>query len=328
MNKRRQLLSALGAGAIMASIPSFGQEQNKIWRVGYLSQRVRPDSFDSGTAGNFRRGMRELGYVEGKNLMIEWRFAEGKPERLRSLVDELLLLKVDVIVAGGTLPASVAQKATTVVPIVMGSSGDPVGSGLVKSLAQPGGNITGLTNISGDISPKHLELLISVMPKLSRVAILVNPHNPAHTATLKNVDSAAKKVGIKTLSVEARNPQEIESAFSVMSRSKVDAVVVENESLNYQLQVAEIAAKNRLPAISGRREFAEAGGFLSYGPSSDDQFRRVATYVNKIFKGAKPADLPVEQPTKFELVINKKTAKALGLKIPDSILVRADKVIE
>jgi putative ABC transport system substrate-binding protein len=333
LNNRRKLVIALGAGggALTAPFALFAQQsQDKIWRVGYLSSSVRPDSFESGTVASFRRGLRELGYVEGRNLLIEWRFAEGKNERLPSLVAELLQLKVDVLLASGTPSARAAQKATTTIPIVMGSSGDPVGVGLIKSLARPEGNITGLTNISGDISSKHLQMLLDMVPKLSRVAVLLNPTNAAHAATLKSVAEAAQKIGVRMLSVEARTPQEIETAFSTMSREKAGAVIMENDSVfNQQArQIAEIAMKYRLPSIHGRRDFPEAGGLMSYGPSFDDMFRRAATYVDKIFKGAKPADLPVEQPTLFELIINGKTAKALGLKIPQSLLVMTDKVIE
>jgi putative ABC transport system substrate-binding protein len=330
MNSRRKLLVALGACALAAPLFSFAQQQGKVWRVGFLSQRGRPDSLDSDVFGAFPRGMRELGYVEGKNLVIEWRFADGKVERLPSLASELVQMKVDVIVTNGTPATSAAQKATTTIPIVFGSAGDPVGSGLIKSLARPGGNITGFTNISGELGPKHLEMLRGMVPKLSRVAVLVNPANPAHTTILKNVQAAAQRAGVRMLSVEARNPQEIENAFSTMSRENAGAVIMEPDGdLNRQLhRIAELAAKHRLPSIHLDREYAEAGGLMSYGPSFADRYRRAATYVDKILKGAKPGDLPVEQPTKFELVINGKTAKALGLTIPKPLLISADKVIE
>ena len=325
MNNRRKLLFALGAGALAAPLSSFAQ-QGKVWRVGFLGT-----STASGYAPEaLRAGLRELGYVDGKNLVIEWRFAEGKNERLPGLATELVNLKVDVIVAQGRPATSAAQKATTNIPIVMGTIGDPVGAGFVKSLARPGGNITGLTNISGDISAKHLEMLLSMVPKLSRVVVLVNPENPSNTMALRNVQAAARRTGVTILSFEAQTPQEIENAFSQMPRQKAGALIVARDAFfNQQVrQIAELAAKNRLPTICGIREYVEAGGLMSYGHNQADNYRRAATYVDKIFKGAKPSDLPVEQPTKFELFINRKTAKALGLTIPQSLLISADKVIE
>ena len=274
--------------------------------------------------------MRELGYVEGKNLAVEWRFADGKNERLPGLATELVQLKVDFILTAGEPPTGAAQKATTTIPIVMGNSIDPVGSGFVASLARPGGNITGLSSLLGDLGPKHFEMLRSMVPRLSRVAVLMNPTNPGHAMILKSVQTAAQKSGAKLLPVQARNPQEIESAFSTMARENAEAVIVANDGVFAQDQrrIAELAAQHRLPSVTLRREYAEAGGLMSYGPSFLDQYRRAASYVDKILKGAKPADLPVEQPTKFELVINGKTAKALGLKIPQSLMISADKVIQ
>jgi putative ABC transport system substrate-binding protein len=246
------------------------------------------------------------------------------------LAANLVQLKVDVIVAAGPPAISAAQKVTTTVPIVMANSGDPVGSGFVKSLAHPGGNITGRSNLSGDVGPKQLEMLLSMVPKLSRVAVLMNPTNSGNSAMLKVVEIAAQKVRVKVLPMEVRTTQEIETAFSEMARRKAGAVIVARDPfLNRQLrEIAELAAKNRLPTISGIREFVEAGGLMSYGASLTDMWRRVATHVDKICKGAEPADLPVEQPTTFELLINGKTAKTLGLKIPNSLLIGADKVIE
>jgi putative ABC transport system substrate-binding protein len=329
MNNRRKLLIMLGAGALAAPLGSFAQQQGKIWRVGFLSLR-RPASLNSDFYGAFLQGMRDLGYVEGKNLVIEWRFADGKLERLPELAAELVKLKVDVIVAAGPQAISAAQKATVTIPIVMATAPDPVGSGFVKSLAHPGGNITGLSNISADISPKQLEMLLSIVPKLSRVAVLVNPTNSSHATVLKNVQGAAQRIAVTILSLDARTPQEIEKAFSAMAREKAGAVIVARDGLLIQQarQIAALAVKYRMPSIHGIREYVEAGGLMSYGPSLTDNFRRAATYVDKIFKGAKPGDLPVEQPTKLELIINGKTAKALGLTIPQSLLISADKVIE
>ena len=330
MNNRRKLLVALGAGALAKPLASFAQQRGKVWRVGFLAFRARPDSLETDAFGGFPRGMRELGYIEGKNLEIEWRYAEGKVERLSGLVAELVQLKVDVIVAAATPCAHAAQKATTTIPIVMVAVSDPVGSGIVKSLAHPGGNITGLTNISPDLGPKHLEMLHSMVPKLSRVAVLLNPDNSAHVAFFKNVQAASQKTNVKAVPMRVRSPQDIEKVFSMMADEKAGAVIVAADALFTQQrrQIAELAAKYRLPSISSFREFAEDGVLMSYGPNFADASWRAATYVDKIFKGANPGDIPVEQPTKFELIINGKTAKALGLKIPQSLLIMADKMIE
>ena len=329
MNNRRKLLVALGASVIAAPHASFAQQPGKVWRVGFLALRGRPDSLDSGNHGAFRQGMRELGYVEGGNLVIEWRFAEERSERLTDLAAELILGKVDVIVTTSAPTTQAAQKATANIPIVMGATGDPVNSGFVKSLARPGGNITGLSTITADLGPKYMEMLLSMVPKLSRVAVLIDPSNSAHTAILKAVEAAASRVGVRIVPSEARTPQEIDGAFSVMVREKAGAVIVNGAFFNvYGRQIAELAAKYRLASISPFRSYVEAGGLTSYGPNMADMYRRAAKYVDKIFRGANPADLPVEQPTKFELFINRKTAKTLGLTIPQSLLISADKVIE
>ena len=330
MTARRTLLIALGAGALALPLASFAQQQGKIWRVGFLAAR-HVDFVDSDNFyGPFRQGMRELGYVEGKNLVIEWRFAEGRTELLPVLAAELVRMQIDVIVTNGIAAAFAAQKATATIPIVFPNTGDPVAYGFVKSLAHPGGNMTGVSNVSGDIVAKHLELLIGMVPKLLRVAVLLNQSSKANIQNLQRVQSEAQRTSVKILPLEARIAPEIESAFSAMARDKVGAVIVLNETffIQQRSQIVELAAKNRLPSISAVREYAEVGGLMSYGSSISDNWRRVATYVDKIFKGAKPADLPVEQPTKFELVINGKTAKALGLTIPQALLVSADKVID
>ena len=330
MNHRRKFIAALGAGAAMLPLRTFAQQPGKVWRVGILSVRHVDFLESDNYYGPFRQGMREFGYVDGKNLVIEWRSAEGKYERLPDLAADLVRMKVDVIVTNGTTAVRAAQKATTTIPIVFGSAGDPVRAGLIKSLARPGGNITGLTNMSGDLGPKHIEMLHSIVPKLTRVAVLLNPGNAGQAPVLKAVQTAAQKAGVRILPVEARNPQEIESAFSTMTRENANAVLVINDAVFTQQlrQIAELAIKNRLPAIGVQGQFAEVGGLMSYGPSSEDQYRRAATIVDKIFRGARPGDLPVEQPTKFALIVNGKTAKALGLTIPQSLLISADKVIE
>lgn len=330
MNRRRKLVIALGAGVLVVPLACLAQQQGKVWRVGFLNARRRPVSLDTDFLGAFPTGMRDLGYVEGKNLVIEWRFADGQYERLSDLAAELVRQKVDVIVAAGPSVIIAAQKATTTIPIVIVTGLDPVDAGFVKSLARPGGNITGISNLSGEVSPKHLEMLLTMAPKLSRVAVLVNPSNPGHVTMIKNVQAAAQKANVKFLPVEARTPQEIETAFSVMTKEKAGAVIVAIDAVFNQQrrQIAELAAKNRLPSIATFREYVEDGGLMSYGQSGADQFRHVAVLVDKILKGAKPGDLPVEQSTKLELVINRKTAKVLGIEIPSSILVQATKVIK
>ena len=329
MNNRRKLLAVLGASVITAPLVSFAQQKNKIWRVGFLAPR-RPVNLNADVYGAFPLGMRELGYVEGKNLVIEWRHADSALDRLPGLAAELVRLKVDVMVTAGTPAASAARDATGTIPIVMGSVSDPVGSGFVQGLAHPGGNVTGLSSFQSDISPKLLELLLRMKSRLSSVAVLLNSTDVSHVAILKNIQAAAPKTGVKVVSVDVRVPAEIETAFSAMAREKIEAVIVSAGGFFNQRerQIAQRMAKSRLPSISSRREYAEAGGLMSYGVNRADIYRRAAAYVDKILKGAKPADIPVEQPTKLELLINSVTAKALGLKIPQSLLVSADKVIE
>jgi putative ABC transport system substrate-binding protein len=325
---RRRLLLALGASALGAPFGSFAQQPGKVWRVGFLSPRARPDSLDSDIFGAFRLGMRELGYVEGKNLAIEWRFAGNNLGRLDELAAELAQLKVDIIVTGGP-GALAAQKASTTIPIVFFSVTDPVGIGVIKSLARPGGNITGLSNNANEIGAKRLELLLAMMPSLSRLAFL----SGSTASAMKSWDivrAAAQKRRVTILLVKAGTPEEIETAFAAMVRQKAGALIVPLNPLFQQQsgRIAALSAKYRLPCMAADRSYAEAGCLMSYGSSLTDEFRRGATYVDKIFKGAKPSDLPVEEPTKYELIINAKTAKALGLKIPQSLLVSADEVIQ
>ena len=328
MNNRRKLIVALGASVLAAPFRIRAQQVKKSVVVGILATE---DQLSAQTVvAAFKQGLKELGYVEGENLTLQWRFADGKFELVPGLATELVNLKVDVIVSAGTVTTIALQKATSTIPIVMANTLDPVGNSLVKTLARPGGNITGLSSLGGDIGGKHLEMLLSVAPKLSRVAVLLNPGNQSHPLVLKSIQSAALKTSTKILPLEARTAPEIENAFSAMTQGKAGAVIVARDGfyINQTRQITELALKNRLPSISERENYAEAGGLMSYGVNQAEQFRRAATYVDKIFKGAKPADLPVEQPTKFELVINRKTAKALGLTIPQALLVSADKVIE
>ena len=323
-------IGSVASGVLGVSLAAVAQQQGKIWRVGFLIARRAAAAGDTDYYRAFPQGMRELGYVEGKNLVIEWRYADGKFERLPELAAELVQLRVDVIVTAGTAATSAAQKATTAVPIVMGTANDAVLGGFVKSLAQPGGNITGISNLTVDLSAKDLEILLSVVPKLSRVAVLVNPGNSAHAPILKTIQTAALKTHVKILPLEARTAQEIENGFSIVTQQDAEAVLVALDAFLIQQgrQIAELATKYRLPSVYAVREHVEVGGLMSYGPNLSDNYRRAATYVDKILKGAKPGDLPIEQPTKFDLVINLKTAKALGLTLPQSLLLRADEVIK
>jgi ABC-type uncharacterized transport system substrate-binding protein len=279
----------------------------------------------------FQQGLRELGWVDGQGITIEYRFAEGKLDQLYALAAELVALKVDVIVsAGGTPPAIAAKKATARIPIVFISTSDPVASGLVASLARPGGNVTGFSNYYAELSGKGLELLKEIVPKISRVASLWNPANPATKISLKETEVAARALRIQLQSVEVRGPQDFEAAFSQMTSARAEALIIQADPIfrGERARLAELAAKNRLPTMLPQSVYVEAGGLMSYGTNNSDLYRRAATYVDKILKGTTPADLPVEQPMKFELVINLKTAKQIGVTIPQSVLYRADKVIK
>ena len=328
---RRRFVIALGLGALapfasLAPLAGFAQQPAKIPRVGF----IEPLSKDSALYRAFLQGMRDLGYVEGRNLTMEARFADSKPERLPALADELVKLKVDIIVAMSTPAVYAAKQATTTIPIVMIAIADPVGSGFVANLARPGGNITGLSNVSADTSRQLLEMLKDAVPKLSRVAVMVNPANSSNGIQLKNINVVAPKMGVKILAVEARNAGEIESAFATMVRQRPDALIVVGDPTFRQQarQIADLALRHKLPTTSMNSALAEAGGLFGYGASISDTYRRAATYVDKILKGAKPGDLPVEQPTLFEFVFNKKTAKALGIKFSNTIQVQATRVIE
>ena len=305
------------------------QSTGKVYRIGFLH-------FGSPTTSRplieaFSEGLRELGWVEGKTMVIEYRSAESRFDRLPNLAAELVRLKVDVILAGSTAVAAAAMNATGTIPIVMASASDPVGLGLVASLAAPGGNITGLSfSVGVETYGKSLELLREAAPKIRLVAILSNPTNPSHALATTNVTAAARSLGVQLQLLEARAPNLFDSAFAAMVKERVQALLVVADGMfaSNRTRLADLAAKSRLPSMYGVREHVEAGGLMSYGPSVPAQFRRAALYVDRILKGTKPSDLPVEQPTKFELVINLKTAKALGLTIPPSVLGRADEVIQ
>ncbi len=317
-------------GGLFSPVATEAQQAAKVARIGYLATKLA----DSPVALEaFRRGVRDLGYVEGRNLVVEYRDAEGKPERLAALAAELVALNVDVIVAPGTPSALAAKRATRTIPIVFPAAGDPVTSGLVTSLARPGGNVTGLSNVHPDLVGKRLELLTQAVPGVSRVAVLWHPGGSDERTNrdmLKVADVAGRALGLQLQFVEARGPADFDRAFSEMTKARVGALTVFSSVLliRERRRLVDLAAQHRLPAVYTWREAVDAGGLMSYGANLADLFRRAAVYVDKILKGAKPADLPVEQPTKFELVINMKTAKALGLTIPQSLLLRADKVIE
>jgi len=327
MNNRRKLVTALGAGALTAPFGLFAQHQGKVWRIGFLGAATAA-GFGSRVA-ELRKSLAELGYIEGKNVIFEERWADNSNDRLPQLAADLVRVKCDVIVTSGTPAIFALKRATTAVPIVMATSGDAVKSGLVASLARPGGNVTGLSFFGPELYAKRIELIKEAVPRVKTIAYLFNPDNPAEQGNVSIVENAARQMKTNLYWFETRKISDFESAFTAMTKKNIDAVVVTNDTLlvtNYKT-IAALVAKQRLPSIGGS-EFADAGGLLGFGPSAVSLFRRSAVYVDRILKGAKPADLPVEQPTKFELWINGKTAKALGIKLPNSILVRADKVIE
>ena len=317
-------------GVLLLALESPGvaqQPEKKIPRIGYLG--VNPRSVNLARIEAFQQGLRELGYSEGKNIVIEWRSAEGKVDRLPALASELVRVKVDIIVTNGPTSTRAAKEATVTIPIVMTFDDDPVGNGFVDSLARPGGNITGLSTLSPEISGKQLELLKEVVPRLSRVAVFGSSIQPGNAQSLKEVELAARAFGVQLQYLDVLDPKDIETAFRTAGTWRAEAVLaLASLVLNsHRTQVGELAVKSRLPAIYRRPEFVEDGGLMSYATSYTDLNRRAATYVDKILKGAKPGDLPVEQPTKFEFIINLKAAKQIGLMIPPNVLARADKVI-
>ena len=310
------------------SVSTQAQQPAKIPRIGFLSGTSL--SSTSARVEAFRQGLRELGYVEGKNIIIEYRSAEGKLDRLPALAADLVSLKVAVIVTSGPTATRPAKETTSTIPIVMTQDTDPVGNGFVVSLAKPRGNITGLSALRPEISGRQVELLKEILPKISRVAVLGNSTTPGTGQALKEMERAARAFGMKVQHLDVQSPKDTETAFHAARKEHAEAVLVLTSGVftSQRTQLADLAVKNRLPAMYYRREFADEGGLMSYGVSFTDLDRRAATYVDKILKGAKPADLPVEQPTKFELVINLKAAKQIGLTIPPNVLVRADTVIK
>ncbi len=328
--KRREFIAGMGAASAWPLAARAQQPAGRVYRIGYQSIAPREPTLHLIKA--FEDGLRSLGYRVGDNVAIEYRFADGEMERLPALAADLVRLGVDIIVATGNNPSAVAaMKATTTIPIVMTNSVDPVGTGLVASLARPGGNVTGLAgDAGGEILGKRFELLKETLPNLSRLGILWNPD----VAFIRNrqtlMTEIARTLGLTTIPVEARGVDTLEQAFAALVRERAQAFVMQGDSVlfNYRGQIAEMSLRNRLPAAAPQKEYADAGFLLTYGADVPDLYRRLAGFVDKILKGAKPADLPVEQPTKFELVINLKTAKALGLTIPPTLLARADAVIE
>ena len=326
--RRRQFITLLGGAAATWPLAARAQQPAKIPRIGFLGNSTA--TMEANLIGPLRDGLRELGYEEGRNVIIEFRWANGKYDQFPALVAELLAAKVDVIITAGT-PATLAiKKATSTVPLVFIAVGDPVGTGVVPNLGRPGGNITGLSSIAPDLEGKRLELLREVVPKLSHVAFFLNPANAFHTASMRQARVAAQSLGIKLQPMEVNKSEQLDGAFASIVKEKPDALLIlaDRVFLHNRKRMMEFAIQQRLPSVNAYRELVEAGGLISYGPSYEDMHRRAAVYVDKILKGTKPADLPIEQPTKFTLLINLKTAKTLGLTVPPTLVARADELIE
>ena len=323
--RRRKFITLLGGAAAW---PLAARAQPKISRVGFMGNSTA--ALEANLVGAFRDGLHELGYEEGRNIIIEYRWADGKYERFPALVAELIAAKVDVIVTAGTPAALAVKKATTTVPLVMVAVGDPVGTGLVPSLARPGGNLTGLSSIAPDLEGKRLDILREVVPTLSHVAILFNSLNPFHVASMRQAHAAAQAMGIKLQQHDIRKSEDLDGAFAAIRNERPDALLIlaDRVFLHNRQRMMDFTEEQRLPNINAYTELVEAGGLMSYGPSYEDMHKRAAIYVDKIIKGAKPADLPIEQPSKFTFNINLKVAKALGLSVPSSLVTLADKVIE
>ena len=325
---RRVFFIGLALGVLAAPLAAEAQQAEKVARIGFLasSSAERERNF----LAAFEQGLRELGYVTGKNIVVEPRYVAGRFEELPALAAELIRLKVDLLVVTGAPAAHAAKNATALIPIVMTNAADPVGTGLVASLARPGGNVTGLSDFNAGVVTKRLEILREVVPSASRVAVLLNPANPTNPLQLKLAQAAAPALGVTLRPFEAREADDIDRAFVALRKERSGGLILVGDPLlgSHRKKIISLSAQTRLPAIYSLREYVQDGGLMSYGTSFEDLYRRASTYVDKILRGAKPADLPVEQPTKFELVINLKTAKALGLTISQSLLLRADEVIK
>jgi putative ABC transport system substrate-binding protein len=327
--KRRDFITLLGGAAAAWPLRAGAQQAGKVYRIGVLE--MTSATLNVANVYALRAGLRQLGYFEGQNLVIEYRSADGRDDRFPGLARELLALKVDVIVTRGTPAAKAAKNATSTVPVVMAASGDPLGTGLVTSLSRPGGNITGLSAIVGELAPKRLELIREIVPGLARIAVLANTSNDAVRRDWARIETAARSLGVQAQLLDLRNSDALGPTFDAAGaarRAGALVVVIDAITLANRQRIVDLAMKYRLPAIYSSREFVDIGGLISYGVSYPDLYRRAATYVDKILKGAKPADLPVEQPTKFEMVINLKTANAISLDIAPTMLTRADEVIE
>jgi putative ABC transport system substrate-binding protein len=329
--KRREFVGLLG-GAATTFWPrtSVAEQPGRIWRIGALSGAARPAVLEASPYGGFAQGMRELGYLEGRDVITEWRFAEAKAERYAEFADELVRLKVDIFLAAAPEAVRHFQKAGPQIPIVLALSTDPVGNGFAASLAHPGGNITGLANSLDDTAPKQLELLAAAVPNLSRLGVLVNSSSPNYASVARNISAAAQASSITLVVADVRSAEQFDAAFALLVRENVQAFMTASNvlfNLN-RLRIAEFATRNRLPTIFGVREYVEAGGLMSYGESFREFYRRAASYVDKIIRGAKAGDLPIEQPSRFYLTVNLKAAKAIGLELPTSLILRADEVIE
>jgi ABC-type uncharacterized transport system substrate-binding protein len=322
--RRRQFLALVGA-ALACPRSANAQRPAKIPRIGIITEAMRSPPYE-----DFRRGLQDLGYVEGKNLFVEWRFAGGRYVRIPGFVEEFQRLKTDVIFVGSPATVYAVREATRSIPIVMGYSIDPVGSGLVANMAHPGGNVTGLASATHDAPPKQIELLTAIVPDLARVGLLQNPDDPGYALMQRSTRAEARQSGVQLIETAARDPQDLDEAFAALARDGAQAVKVAPDRmfLREQERLAELALQRGLPSIFSQRDYAQAGGLMSYGESLNDFYYRAAVFVDQILKGAKPGDLPIEQPTKLDLVINRKTAKALGLAVPQTLLKRADAVIE
>ncbi|MBI2754076.1 MAG: ABC transporter substrate-binding protein [Betaproteobacteria bacterium] len=325
MNARRDFLTLLGTGALAAALPAFSQQSQ--FRVGWLSPSRVEDGLQLLDA--LRQGLRDLGYVEGRNMVLEMRWGDDSSARVEKLAGELVALKPQVIVAQGPTAAAV-RRVTTTIPVVFGFSGDPVRAGFVESLSHPGGNLTGISFLALDLVGKRIELLKEMMPQLKRIAIVANPQHPGDQAERRESETAATAIGLTIEYFDARGQSELGDALSAIQKSRNQAVVMFPVAsvMSARERIAAWAIKHHIPAVSGWAQFAEGGNLMSYGPNQQESFRRLAAYVDRILKGARPAELPVELPTRVELVVNLKTAKALGVTIPQSVLLRADRVIE
>ena len=325
---RREFITLLGGAAATWPLAARAQQMAKVYRIGMLETTSAAQN--AANLAAFRQGLRQLGYVEGHNLTIEYRSAEGRAERFPELARELVALKVEVIVTRGTPAAQAAKNVTSTVPVVMAAIGSPVQTGVVAGLAHPGGNITGLSAIVSDLAAKRIELIKEMVPGTLRIAVLANMSNDSVRFDWGEIETAARALGVKAYLLDVRKSEVIGSAFDDASAQRVDALVVVIDAVTQasRQRIIDLAMRHRLPAIYASREFVDAGGLITYGVSYPDLYRRATTYVDKILKGAKPGDLPIEQPTKLELVINRKTAKALGLEVPPTLLARADEVIE